>query len=75
MTWKEIKGWAIKNGYNVDRIKIDKDNNKYEYKWIKNEKHGIEYSMSAFVQAIYNQMTNNMYISYQENYILNKKEV
>lgn len=69
MLWKEVKTWATTNGYKVERSSIDKAHNKYEYRWVKNDKTGVEYSTSALVKVLYNQITDNAYILHQESYL------
>lgn len=69
MLWKEVKTWATTNGFKVERLPVDKINNKYEYRWVKNDKTGVEYSTSTLVKVLYNEITSNVYVQHQENYV------
>ena len=71
MLWKEIKTWAKEKGYKTDRKKIADSENSYHYTWIKIEDESINGSASSVSKlafAIYNHITNNQHIEYQENY-------
>jgi hypothetical protein len=64
MTWKEIKSWAKSRGYNASK-------NEDSYSWHKSEDEticGHAKSVSKLAFAIYNHMTNNKWVEYQERY-------
>ena len=75
MTWKEVKSWATKNGYDITRFPIDNENNKYEYIWNKETESGKEYSTFELVKLIYNRVTKHKYIEHQQNYIPSDIEI
>lgn len=71
MLWSEIKKWAKDQGY--ETIK-DKEDNKYY--WAKSnsandmENCGVEPSVSKLAKAIYNNISQNKWIEYQNEYKL-----
>lgn len=70
MMWKEIKSWAKKNGYNI--IKGD-----ISYDWVLDKDNNIKGSapsVSKVARSIYNHMTNNKFIEYQNKYISDKQD-
>jgi hypothetical protein len=71
MKWSEIKKWAKSKGYKTDRIKKDKENNKYLYSWVElsnpNNK-GRTQSTFDLAKDIYNHMTDNRHLAYQKAY-------
>lgn len=75
MIWKEVKSWAIKNGYNVTRSTIETASHKYEYTWNKDNEFGKEYSTLGLVKVIYNDITENKYSEHQKNYMPSDIEI
>lgn len=75
MIWKEVKTWAIKNGYSVNREKIDQNQNKYNYFWEEkynpNNKGQADSVLNLAIQ-IYNSITDYKHVAYQEEYKKNK---
>jgi hypothetical protein len=76
MLWKEVKSWAKDKGYKVDRSKIisdTKDNEiSYHYVWssLTDETiNGEATSVSKVATAIYNHISNNAFVEYQQKYI------
>jgi len=68
MLWSEVKRWAKDRGY--DTIK-DKDDN--QYYWAKLDSNdpdasGVAKSVSKLAFAIYNHMTDNKWLEYQQQY-------
>ncbi|NDB59478.1 hypothetical protein EB001_13655 [bacterium] len=64
MTWKEIKSWAKSHGYHALK-------HEDSYSWSKLEDESIcgqAKSVSKLAFAIYNHMTNNKWVEYQEQY-------
>ena len=64
MLWKEIKSWAKTNGYNTSK-------NESSYLWSKIDDSSISgeaKSVSKLAIAIYNNMTDNKWLEYQQNY-------
>lgn len=73
MLWKEVKSWAKENGYKTDRKKIEGSENSYIYTWLKIDDesiNGTSTSVSKLAFALYNLMTDNKYVEYQEEYKL-----
>jgi hypothetical protein len=72
MLWKEIKSWCKKNGYKTDRSAVkEQDNHLYTYTWYKidnPEINGITTSVSKLAAIIYNQITENKWTEYQNEY-------
>jgi len=71
MLWKEIKSWCKSQGYKSDRSKIIDSTNSYDYVWSKIDDPSVSgnaTSVSRLAFAVYNHMTNNQYLSYQEEY-------
>lgn len=71
MLWKEIKSWAKDKGYKTDRSKIDGKTNSYNYVWSKIDDpsiSGTATSVSKVAFAVYNHITNNKYLDYQQSY-------
>lgn len=73
MLWKEIKTWAKNKGY--ETIK-DKDDN--QYYWAKLDTDdpnasGVARSVSKLATAIFNHITNNEWLDYQQTYQENKE--
>lgn len=64
MVWTEIKRWAKEKGY--DAIKTD---GQYHWRKIDDKSiNGIEKSISKLSKAIFNHMTQNSWIEYQNTY-------
>lgn len=64
MLWKEIKTWAKTKGYNTSK-------NENSYSWSKisdSSINGEAKSVSKLAIAIYNNMTDNKWLEYQQNY-------
>jgi hypothetical protein len=70
--WKEIKTWATKHGYNVDRTKVQDSENSYNYVWQCGNDSGTAQHVENVATDIYNHMTSGTYISYQQLYKDNK---
>lgn len=78
MLWKEIKSWAKDKGYKVDRKKIEGSDNSYHYTWVKIDDDtisGSSTSVSKLAFALYNHITDNMYLEYQEQYKIKLSEM
>lgn len=64
MLWKEVRSWASK--YNYTTKKTDDG-----YVWSRLDnpsRSGISKSVSKLATDIYNDMTDNKFLAYQENY-------
>ena len=64
MNWKEIKAWANSRGYNTKRTSEG-------YFWEKISDpsvNGISKSVSKLATDIFNNMTNNNFLTYQQTY-------
>lgn len=71
MLWKEVKSWCKENGYKTDRTKNTEEENSYNYTWHKLDNpsiSGTATSVSKLATIIYNQMTNNIHLEYQQKY-------
>lgn len=71
MLWKEIKSWCKTNGFKTDRTKIEGKENSYNYTWFKIDDpsiSGTANSVSKLAAIIYNIMTNNKHLEYQQQY-------
>lgn len=71
MMWKEVKKWATSHGYKVDREKIDGTTKKYDYFWEEKSnpnKKGQADSVFNLAKAIYNSITNDAHVKYQQSY-------
>ena len=71
MLWKEIKTWAKDKGYKADRKKIEGEENSYHYTWSKIDDENISgtaTSVSKIATAIFNHMTDNKHLEYQQKY-------
>jgi hypothetical protein len=78
MLWKEVKSWAKDKGYKADRTKVEGSTNTYHYTWIKIDDTSISGeagSVSKLAFAIYNHMTDNIHVEYQESYQQNIEDV
>ena len=77
MKWVEIKRWAKDHGYVSFREKTTHENNTndYDYYWGKEDDpsvSGVSYSVSKLATDIYNHMTGNKWVDYQQAYIKEK---
>lgn len=73
MQWSLVKSWAKDNGYTSFREKSDRvdDKSKYDYYWGKVDDpsvSGLATSVSKLAAQIYNHISNNEHIEYQEEY-------
>jgi hypothetical protein len=67
----EIKIWANRWGYSIIKEKDDSINGA-SYYWAKNDNPdvtGVAPSVSKVAIAIFNHMTNNLWVKHQEEYI------
>lgn len=72
MLWKEIKSWCKKNGFYADRKKQENADNSYIYTWYKESDtniSGTTTSISKLAHIIYNTITDNKYLEYQQKFI------
>ena len=77
MLWTEVKSWAKKNGYTSFREKIDGSSNRYDYYWAKEDDPavtGLSSSVSKLATDIYNHITNNQYIDYQQKFLEDQED-
>lgn len=77
MQWSIIRSWAKDKGYTTSRAKNDNPDepNDYIYSWSKNNDPsvcGTTTSVSKLATAIFNNLTNNAYVRYQNEYKLKK---
>lgn len=72
MMWKEVKTWAISHGYKVDRTKVKDSKNSYNYVWQHESTSGVADSTFDLAKDIYNHITTDVYINYQDEYKNNK---
>lgn len=71
MTITEIKSWAKNRGYSIIKEKDDSLNGA-SYYWAKNDDPtatGVSLSVSKVARDIYNHMTDNKWVDYQNNYV------
>lgn len=76
MTWTIIKSWAKDRGFKVIKNKPSENDELeeneiavYSYEKIDNPSiNGTETSLSKLSKAIYNHITNNKWVEYQQNY-------
>lgn len=76
MLWSHIRSWAKEKGYKSDRTKLtkgtDEEEISYLYKWSKISDESIAgetSSVSKLAKAIFNDITNNAHVAYQEEYL------
>ena len=77
MVWNEIKKWAKEKGYKADRTKIEGSEKSYDYTWVKIDDPSISgsaTSVSKIAFSIYNHISNNAHIEYQEEYRIKLSE-
>jgi len=71
MLWKEVKSWSKEKGFKTDRTKIQDEENSYHYTWFKIDDpsiSGTATSVSKLATIIYNNITDNKYLEYQQEY-------
>lgn len=71
MVWNEVKKWAKEKGYKADRKKIEGSEKSYDYTWLKVDDptiSGVATSVSKVAFSIYNHITNDKHLEYQEEY-------
>jgi hypothetical protein len=71
MLWKEVKSWCKKNGFYADRKKQEDIDNSYVYTWYKESDtsiSGTTTSVSKLASIIYNTITDNKYLKYQQEF-------
>jgi hypothetical protein len=74
MLWTNVRSWAKDQGYHTSRKKISDnidDEHHYQYDWYKMDDpmvNGQTSSAGRLATAIYNHMTNNAHVEYQEKY-------
>ena len=82
MKWTLIRSWAKEKGYKITREKSGDKDNPYIYNWsspewtdpitpnttILRQIHGVCNSLSEVTTVIYNHMTNNAQLAYQQEY-------
>lgn len=64
MLWSEVKRWCKENGFEAKKLEGS-------YSWFKLDNPeccGTVSSVSKLAKAIYNQVTNNKFLSHQESY-------
>lgn len=72
----EIKSWAKSKGYSIIKEKDDSINGA-SYYWCKNDDPnvtGVALSVSKVATAIYNHMTENKWLEYQNQYDNNRED-
>jgi hypothetical protein len=72
MKWTLIRSWAKEQGYKITREKSGDDDNPYIYTWSlidDPEVGGVTNSLSKVATTIYNHMTNNAHLAYQQKYM------
>lgn len=71
MMWKEIKSWAKQYGYNI----IKKDDS---YDWTFDSDMNIKgsaQSVSKVAKSIFNHMTQNKFVEYQNQYTIDQQDI
>lgn len=64
MLWKEVRSWALKKNYTAKKTEDG-------YVWSRLDnpsRSGISKSVSKLAAAIFNDMTDNKFVEYQEKY-------
>ena len=79
MNWSNTKKWAKEHGYSCLREKnIDPSHqNEYDYYWSKEDDvnaTGLATSVSKLATQIYNHMTNDIHVAYQEQYKISQSQ-
>lgn len=75
MLWKEVKSWCKKNGFYADRKKQEGVENSYIYTWYRESDtsiSGTTTSVSKLATIIYNIMTDNKHLEYQQEFATKK---
>jgi hypothetical protein len=78
MLWKEIKSWSKEKGYKTDRTKVEGSTNSYHYVWSKMDTPSVSGEASSVTKlafAIYNHMTDNTHVEYQQSYQQNIEDI
>lgn len=80
MQWSLIKSWAKEHGYTSFREKTKDTENQYDYYWGQADDPsvtGLATSVSKLATQIYNHMTINQHIEYQNKYkqFLSKQDI
>jgi hypothetical protein len=77
MLWSEVKRWAKEQGYDTLKEKGNEENgDTVQYYWSKQnnpDSSGIAKSVSKLARAIFNDITENKWVTHQEEYEANKK--
>lgn len=63
MTWKEIKMWANNHGYECKKCQEG-----YSWKHLESDYSSVSKSVSKLAFDIFNHMTNNKWLEYQQSY-------
>lgn len=64
MTLKEVKSWASSKGYSIKKLDVG-----YSWFLVNNPSiSGQSKSISTLAVDIYNHITNNAFVDYQQNY-------
>ena len=77
MKWTVIKSWAKEQGYKITREKSGDEDNPYIYTWLlidDPEVGGVTNSLSKVATIIYNHITNNAHVEYQQRYKAQKAQ-
>lgn len=73
MLWSEIKKWAKEQGYEAIKNKGDEDKGEsVQYHWSKidnSDRKGVAKSVSKLAKAIFNDITDNIWVEHQEQYL------
>ena len=76
MTITEIKRWAKEKGYTIIKDKGSEEDDKTTYYWVKDSDPdvcGMAPSVSKVAVAVFNHLTDNKWVQYQEDYKQNKE--
>ncbi len=74
MLWSDVKRWAKDKGYDIVKEKDDSVNGA-SYYWMKSDDHaisGVAPSVSKVATAIFNSITDNKWLEYQQEQKENK---
>lgn len=80
MQWSLVKSWAKENGYTSFREKTNGQANQYDYYWGMEDDPsvtGLATSVSKLAAQIYNHITSDKYIQYQQDFkeALSKEDI
>jgi hypothetical protein len=78
MQWSLIKTWAKDKGYTSFREKSNGLDNSYDYYWAKDNDPsvtGLSSSVTKLARDIYNHITDNKHIEYQQQHLNNKQDI